>query len=150
VFIATRGAASYKFGAVVVSIFAQSAIETITTGCRDFENALMRLAPDWKKADEEERAADGGSRKATAFLSAFPDFADSTSASIYFAFLPLPLAETETDADGRFKIDVPINGDFVAAAIARRDVDGIHRALLLVSVGSEDAATRRAIATLQQ
>jgi hypothetical protein len=44
------------------------------------------------------------------------------SAAPYFLGLPEPTATAKTDADGRFKLNLPVEGDFVIVASSTRQV----------------------------
>jgi hypothetical protein len=122
VFIATKGAQSYKFGAVIVSLFDNGAIQRIKASCDAFVQAIGRLSPEWTAADADEDSANGVSGEPTSILVLLPELKGLTLTSTYYKALPAPITTSETDADGRFTLDIPSSGTFVLAAFASRTV----------------------------
>jgi hypothetical protein len=121
VFLATRGAGSYKFGAITLGVFSRESVDRVMLNCGAFAKSIFQASEAWEEADKEERklnSASPGPDGASPNL--FPSTSWLGSGALYFHYLPKPLKTAETDADGNFQIEVPTGGNYVIGASSRR------------------------------
>jgi hypothetical protein len=98
IFVATQGAENYKFGAIQVALFARNSIDMLIPALKNYADS--KIQQQTNKSDFYR------------------------SGAFYFSLLKSSIQTAESDADGRFRIELPRNGNFVIAAQAERSVAG--------------------------
>lgn len=107
-------------------------VEAAETSAEKSENtdAFSRAEANWEKA---EKILSPLSQRRAALL----------SGNFYFHNLPKPLAITQTDSDGKFKIEIPVEGEFVVAATSQRSVgDSEEHYYWLLRVSLDGASSK--------
>ena len=168
VFIVTKGGQNYKLGLVPVALYSLNALKpNIDQKTKEVSAALSQLKPlSWDAAKVEIQRKGEATKGALNAYEADPQHASLEAAleqslaaycaycylvehrddcaGFYFVGLPQPIVATQTDSDGRFKIELPMKGQFVLAAQAQRTIgesEEHYYWLLKVSLDGSSAKT---------
>ncbi len=88
----------------------------------DDPNGPMLDAKHNQALDDYTRALEASNSANKSYREAVKQSEDALSGSFFFENLPTPIRITQTDADGKFTLQLPVDGQYVIAAQAQRDV----------------------------